>query len=79
MGEAVEPTFTLQDATVDDLEDMAAIFLRGLSWDPISKIFDEIMPFEAQLEIQMKMDYGRLTVGHELGASRTWKVVDENG
>jgi len=79
MGEAAKRAFTLQDATVDDLPDMAAIFLRGLSWDPIAKVFDGILPFEAQLEAQIQRDVGRVTVGHELGASRTFKVVDESG
>jgi hypothetical protein len=79
MGEAVKRAFTLQDATVDDLPDMAAIFLRALSWDPISKVFDEILPFEAQLHVQVQRDVGRVTVGHELGASRTFKMVDESG
>jgi hypothetical protein len=83
MGEAAKRAFTLQDATVDDLPDMAAIFLRGLSWDPIAKVFDGILPFEAQLEAQLEAqiqrDVGRVTVGHELGASRTFKVVDESG
>jgi hypothetical protein len=79
MGEAAKLALTLQDATVDDLPDMAAIFLRGLSWDPIAKVFDGILPFKAQLEGQMQRDIGRVTVGHELGASRTFKVVDESG
>ncbi len=79
MGEAGKRTFSLQDATVDDLPDMAAIFLRALSWDPISKAFDELLSFEAQLEVQMQRDIRRVTVGHELGASRTFKVVDESG
>jgi hypothetical protein len=79
MGEAVKRTFTLQHATVDDLPDMAAIILRALSWNPISKVFDEILPYEAQLKVQMQRDVGRVTVGHELGATRTFKVVDESG
>jgi hypothetical protein len=79
MGEALKPIFTLKDATIDDLSDLAAIFLRGLSWDPLSKAFDEIMPFEAQVEIQKRRNVGRMAIGHELGACRTWKVVNEDG
>lgn len=78
MGEATRPTFTLREATVDDAQGIAEIFLRGLSWDPISKVFDDILPFEVGRDIQMQRQHGRLTAGHELGASRTWKVVDEN-
>ena len=79
MGEATQPSFTVQEATIDDVRDMAAIFLRGLSWDPLAKAFDEAMTFETQVEMQMQRQIGRLTVGHELGACRTWKVVDVNG
>jgi hypothetical protein len=79
MGEVASPVFTMQEATIDDVRDMATIFLRGLSWDPLSKAFDEVMPFEDQVEIQIQRQVGRLTVGHELGACRTWKVVDEHG
>ncbi|KAE9376462.1 hypothetical protein N431DRAFT_452880 [Stipitochalara longipes BDJ] len=53
MDEPASPVFTMQEATVDDIREMAAIFLRGLSWDPLSKAFDDIMPFEAQVEIQI--------------------------
>ena len=79
MGEATQTAFTMQEATIDDIRDMAAIFLRGLSWDPIAKAFDEVLPFETQVDLQMQRQIGRLTVGHETGACRTWKVVDENG
>jgi hypothetical protein len=79
MDEGASPVFTMQEATIDDVRDMATIFLRGLSWDPLAKAFDEVMPFEDQVEIQIQRQVGRLTVGHELGACRTWKVVDEHG
>jgi len=79
MGEATHPEFTMQEATVDDIRDMATIFLRGLSWDPLAKAFDEVLPFETQVDLQVQRHIGRLTVGHETGACRTWKVVDENG
>jgi hypothetical protein len=81
MGELVKPQFkfVLQEATVDDLQDIAEIFFKGMSWDPISKAFDEVAPFELQVQWKMLMDHGRMTLGHELGACKTWKVVDENG
>jgi hypothetical protein len=79
MGEMTKPSFALQDASIDDLQDIAEIFFRAMAWDPLAKAFDAVAPFELQVQWKMLMDQGRMTLGQELGACKTWKVVDENG
>lgn len=77
-GESVHE-LTLLEATKDDMTDMAAIFLRALSWEPIAVELDKCMPFDQQVEFVKRRDTPRMTVGTELGTCRTWKVVDEDG
>jgi hypothetical protein len=58
MGKAVKPEYTLQDATLHDLSGIAAIVLRGLSWDPLSKAIDKVLPFEAHIGLHKQRNIG---------------------
>ncbi len=54
MGDVGETGFTLQETTPDDMPEMAAIFLRALSWDPICIELDKVMPFDEPIAFVSK-------------------------
>ena len=71
--------FTLVEAGKEDMTDMASIFLRALSWEPLADELNKHMSFEDQVEFVKIRDTPRMTFGTEWGACGTWKVLDGEG
>jgi len=71
--------FALKPATVEDLDDLAMIQMEAMSWDPLLWEMKKGMTDEEVCAFARTLLVGRMTVGEELGACKTFKVVDENG
>jgi hypothetical protein len=69
----------LEEAVSSDLDEMTRIFLRSMSWDPITKALNEAVSPEDAHAVGRAMLEGKMTVGLELGAWKAYKVVDEHG
>lgn len=78
MGEAVIAGFELREATVADLEDLVIVQMQAMSWDPILVELQRGRTFEDLVEFGKTLLQGKLTIGAELGACKTWKIVEIN-
>ena len=76
MGEAAISGFELQEATVADLDDLVSVQMQAMSWDPILVELQRGRTFEDLVEFGKTLLKGRLTIGAELGACKTWKIVE---
>jgi hypothetical protein len=79
MGEVEKMGFELKSATVDDIHDLARVQMEAMSWDPLLWEMKKGMTEEELYAFGKTLLVGRMTVGEELGACKTFKVVDEKG
>lgn len=73
----IDPAFSLQRATIDDLDELIEVQFTAMSWDPlVGSLLSDGRTISSTSGLTKPGIALRLTVGEELGLCQTWKVVD---
>lgn len=72
-------TYSLKRATAADLPELAEVFMAAMSNDAFWTGMKGPITHEAEYDYYCGALTPSLTIEEDIGASETWKVVDEHG